>query len=319
MPALVFDLGGTHLRCGVASDGVVRRQIKQRIQNYLHGFSSEEIALRIAAQIEAYAAAVAEEAASRDPIVFSFPGPIDKRGVTLDAPTVFGKTYGRLPDLPGELRRRTRREVHLLNDVSAAAWCLSRKTAENRFMVVTVSSGIGSKVFDRAHPSGVMDDLPFAGEIGHYVVDCGPGAPVCDCGGVGHLGAIASGRGVERRAQRARGDASLTNEEHIVPAIRRGEDWAMDVLRQCCEPLVRTLLAVTMGVGLEKIFIIGGFAQSIGPVYEKLLNELLVSNSRYHLIADRVPNIIELGGIDEESCLEGAAIYAAARRLGGVG
>jgi glucokinase len=277
--------------------------------------SPEEVASGIAGQIVAYIAKLAKEAEPGGPIVFSFPGPIEKGQIALDAPTVFGNTNGRLPDLPGELRRRTGREVHLLNDVSAAAWCLSRKTTAGRFMVVTVSSGIGSKVFDRAHPSGVLDDPPFAGEIGHYVVDPALGAPRCDCGGIGHLGAIASGRGVERTAQRERMDTSLTNETHIVPAIRRGEEWALDILKQCSEPLVRTLLAVAMGVGLEKIFIIGGFAQSIGPAYVKLLNELFAANSRYHLVTNKVEHMVEVGGIDDESCLEGAAIFAAS--LGG--
>lgn len=76
-------------------------------------------------------------------------------------------------------------------------------------MAVTVSSGIGSKLCDRP--------------------------PVCDCGGRGHLGAIASGRGIERAVQRhAREDLlgfrasqlgsmeieaeQIRNEEHVVPA-----------------------------------------------------------------------------------------------------
>jgi predicted NBD/HSP70 family sugar kinase len=165
------------------------------------------------ASFEAYIAEVAAEVAPQDAIVLSFPGPIEKQRIALDAPTVFGNTNGRLPDLPGELRRRTGREVHLLNDVSAAAWSLSRSTTANRFMVVTVSSGIGSKVFDRAYRSGVLDDPPFAGEIGHYVVDWGPDAPLCDCGGIGHLGAIVSGRGVERAAHQAIGQQPLTKRE----------------------------------------------------------------------------------------------------------
>jgi glucokinase len=318
MSALVFDLGGTHLRCGVASAGAVQRRRKRRIQNFLHGSEPERIASNIAAQIETYIAETAAEMSPpRDPIVFSFPGPIDKHGTTLDAPTVFGNTRGLLPDLPGELRRRTGREVYLLNDVSAAAWSLSRRTTVNRFMVVTVSSGIGSKVFDRAHPRGVIDDPPYAGEIGHYVVDHGPSAPLCDCGGLGHLGAIASGRGVERTVQRIRLDSTLTNEAHIVPAIRRGESWAIDILTACTRPLVNTLLAVMMGIGLEKIFVIGGFAQSIGPPYVKLLNELFEANSRYHLVSSMVGHVVELGSIDDESCLEGAAVYAAANGVSG--
>lgn len=104
--------------------------------------------------------------------------------------------------MAGELERVTRRPVVMLNDLSAAAWHLAESTPLNRFLVVTVSSGIGSKIFGRCHPLGVIDDLPYAGEIGHVVVDESSDTLVCDCGGRGHLGAIASGRGIERSARR---------------------------------------------------------------------------------------------------------------------
>ena len=116
-------------------------------------------------------------------------------------------------------------------------------------MVVTISSGIGSKIFDRKHPSGVIDSPAWAGEIGHVIADESPDAPRCDCGGLGHLGAIASGRGIERAARRcAMGEPdsfarsmcavlygatafTLNNEEHIVPAAMSGDKWCLEVIR----------------------------------------------------------------------------------------
>jgi len=80
------------------------------------------------------------------------------------------------------------------------------------------------------------------------------------------------------------------------------------------EPLARTLLAVVMAVGVEKVFIIGGFAQGIGPSYGTLLNELIVASSRYHMLENRLQNLVELAGIDEELCLSGAAFYASTLR-----
>ena len=286
--AVVFDLGGTHLRCGIGSpDGIVSFPKKLRIRNFLNGLTPAEVSAGIVSEIEAYIAEAGSRVQSSEAIVVSFPGPIAKQRA-LDAPTLFGKAVGELPDFAGELRRRTGRSVRLLNDVSAACWCLSQQTTVDRFLVVTVSSGIGSKIFDRQHPIGVLDDPPYGGEFGHYVVDPDPDALMCDCGGRGHLGGIASGRGVERTAQRKLGNPGLTNEADIGPAILRGDAWAVDVLRQCTEPLARTMLAVLLAAGLEKIFIIGGFAQSLGVVYVNLLNELLVANSQYHVVADRI-------------------------------
>ena len=88
----------------------------------------------------------------------------------------------------------------------------------------TVSSGIGSKMFDRKSSQGVIDHLPYAGEIGHIVINDDAHAPVCDCGAKGHLQAIASGRGIERAARREapeRCDArSLQVSPIALPAFR---------------------------------------------------------------------------------------------------
>lgn len=310
MPALLFDLGGTHLRCAVGRGMSAHGITKQRIETFLDGLSPDEVASRVADRITAYIAISGNGVSATDPIVFAFPGPVVDRRVALSAPTLYGDTKGQLPDLAATLHDSTGRPVHMLNDVSAAAWGLSARTQAKRFLVITVSSGIGSKLFDRTNPHGVLDDPPFAGEIGHYVVDSSPDAPRCDCGGLGHLGAVSSGRGVERLARRMRKDNSLTNELHIVPAILRGESWALEILSLSMQPLVRTLLGVTMAVGLDKVFIIGGFAQSVGPLYGKLLNDLVVANSLYGVLEGRLNNLVELVSADEELCLSGAAYFA---------
>jgi predicted NBD/HSP70 family sugar kinase len=314
MPALTFDLGGTHLRCAVAGAESISGVTKRRIETTHDGHSPVEVAARIKSHIEKYIDDAGENVRSGDPIVLAFPGPVDRGRVALSAPTLYGASRD-VPDLAGDLRELTNRPVYLLNDVSAAAWGLSHLTSARRFLVITVSSGIGSKVFDRSNPGGVLDDPPFAGEIGHFVVDASSDAPVCDCGGQGHLGAIASGRGVERLARRARQDEGLTNERDIVPAIRGGEEWATDVLRQAMEPLARTLLAVTMAIGLEKVFVIGGFAQSIGPLYRVMLAQAVERNCRYAVVEDQFRNLIDLAMPDDELCLAGAAHYARTRGL----
>src|SRR5205823_8314994 len=136
---------------------------------------------------------------------------------------------------------------------------VSRCLPCRRFMVVTVSSGIGSKIFDAGNARGVIDDLPYAGEIGHAKADESDDAPACDCGGKGHLGAIASGRGILRYAKRVAAidpaflqsmcaghfgatPGSLTNEDHLVPAAQLGDPWALNVVRHCTAPLARVLL-----------------------------------------------------------------------------
>jgi len=328
MTALVFDLGGTHLRCGVVKDSKGLSHIeKKRIFSFLYGQQRAEIWKAIVADILDYAARASSIIDMAAPIVIAFPGPVEKPNVVRGAPTVVGGVTD-FPDLCQDIEQQTGRCVYLLNDISAAAWRMSKISEYNRFMVVTVSSGIGSKVFDRAHPLGVLDNVSYAGEIGHGIVDTAEDAAICDCGGKGHLGGIASGRGIERyaRKQASRNHDAfqnsicvtlygatsdrITNEQHFVPAILAGDPWALNIFRTCTAPLARTLLTVTLAIGLEKIYIIGGFALALGETYINILRELICAQNDYPLTAGSLADLIQLGVAGEETCLEGAAVFA---------
>jgi glucokinase len=194
-------------------------------------------------------------------------------------------------------------------------------------MVVTVSSGIGSKIYDRKHSDRVLDSPAWAGEIGHVVVDDSPAAPVCDCGAAGHLGAIASGRGVERYARRAAAahpaafDASalasrfgatageLTNEAHLVPAALAGDPWTLMIVRKATQPLARLLVHTAVATGLDQIIIIGGFALALGDVYRGLLRTEMARYSRYPLVDTALDTMLELGNFADEACLLGAVTF----------
>ena len=241
MPAIVFDLGGTHLRCALAlmppthPEFSFAHKAHRRIPNFLTDSSATRIWDGVLRLVTDYVSSVARMAGPATPVIIGFPGPVDLDGRILAAPTIAGK-QGSIPDLLAAVSSATGRPTFLLNDMSAAAWGLSAKTDAHRFMIVTVSSGIGSKIFDRT--LGVIDHPSYAGEIGHVMVDSSPAAPICDCGGRGHLGAIASGRGIERAArQKANRDPisfrsslcssrfgataeELNNETHLVPAAR---------------------------------------------------------------------------------------------------
>lgn len=325
--ALVFDLGGTYLRCGLWDySGTITSLRRMKIENFLKGRGLPAIWNSLFFQIENYHLAVADSVPVEAPIVISFPGPILNRRQILSAPTFLGRDTA-IPDLVGELEERTGRRVYILNDISAAAWHLSLTTPVDRFMVITISSGIGSKIFDRSHSAGVIDSPAWAGEIGHMVVDDSPNAPRCDCGGRGHLGAIASGRGVERAARRhacedsnafARSacatqfggtPSTLNNEEHIVPAALSGDRWCLDVMRHAIKPLARVILAVVLGAGIERVTLVGGFALSLGSVYIRILREELIAICSYSVFDDRVGSLVELGANCEDACLMGAGAF----------
>ncbi|MEW6386360.1 MAG: ROK family protein [Thermodesulfobacteriota bacterium] len=330
MSAIVIDLGGTHLRCAVSDEtGQITPHSlqKERLGSFIRKRSANLVWDEIISSLVNFTDRVRPRVSPQAPIVISFPGPVKHPSTILDAPTVIG-AGAKMRDLAAELNKLTGRKIYIINDISAAAWYFSGLVRANRFMVVTISSGIGSKIFDRAHPLGVLDDVPYAGEIGHATIDPDPEAPQCDCGGKGHLGAISSGRGVERFARRAAlqqpelfaksacftklgaSPHTITNEDHLVPAAKFFDPWALSVIRECTLPLSRMLLSLTLAVGLEKVIIIGGFALALGEVYLEILQTALAESSDYQVVAPYLGELITMGDYKEEACLEGAAIYA---------
>jgi glucokinase len=330
MSCIVVDLGGTYLRCGIVvgrNEIVFHERTRLDDTPETRGDGSwNEIIATVVRFVSEHALDVARDA----PIVFAFPGPVLGDRPVGQAPTVVGP--GNVPDISGQLRARTGRDVMMLNDVSAAAWYFESRLAAERFVIVTVSSGIGSKIFDRRHGPGVIDDTSYAGEIGHLVVETGDDVSTCDCGGLGHLGAIASGRGFERLARReAVRDAiafgasacvrsfgatssQLNNETHLLPAIAAGDPWATGLLDVSIAPLADVLRVLIVGCGLQGVAITGGFAQRLGAIYGFALTAALgkMSDSRATRVA--LEGFVTVAGADDEPSLLGAARYAERRR-----
>jgi predicted NBD/HSP70 family sugar kinase len=332
LSSLVIDIGGTHIRCAGADENASLFYVrKSTIASFASRRSPERVWKEIFDIISGYELAHKKILSKEAPAVISFPGPVAYPSRVLSAPTIVGKD-AEMPDLQHEITKLTGRTAYIINDISAATWYISRTIPSDRFLVVTVSSGIGSKLFDRRHPLPVFDNVPFAGEIGHVKVDPSDGAMSCDCGGRGHLGAISSGRGIERFARqqaivdKKRFESSLcvtqyhaaadtlTNEEHIVPAALLRDDWALEVIKKCTGPLARILLTVTAACGLDRIVVIGGFALSLGRTYLDILQNEMVGNCDFKVLSDKLPDLLVMGSANEEACLQGAAVYAVSIR-----
>ncbi len=319
----MFDLGGTYIRSAVAAaDGTLRAVERRPIPNVFSGDQPSRVWDRIVELVCEHC----ERSADLEPdgVVISFPGPVRDRRIPLAAPTICGSAAP--DDIAASIAARTRLPVHLLNDVSAAAWYIGEHIDVDRFLVVTISSGIGSKIYDRGTAARVIDDAPFAGEIGHVAVDASRDAPRCDCGERGHLGAIASGRGTERLARaRAASDMraflhsacavrygatprTLRNEEHLVPAALAGDRWARAVIAEAMRPLALALITVVHACALERLVVIGGFAGALGDWYIKELESLMLAASGRTFNVPR--NLVQRLDVEDDVCLRGAASFA---------
>lgn len=315
---IVLDVGGTTLRIGVydpSADmlGEVRRMpVDGRARR--PGETVAAIQARVADQITgAVRGLVRDGAEFPSRVGVGFAGPVTSAGVVTAAPTVWGDGGAPLP-LAEVLRRRLAVPVTVVNDLTAAAWRYLGRQPEP-FCVVTVSSGIGNKV---VHAGRVMvGDDGLGGELGHWRCDPAPDALPCECGGRGHLGGIASGRGAVAVAQRLRardpelfGRSALAatrtlDAAALAKATLAGDPFALAVARTGLGFLAGGLTALVAAAGVRRFVVIGGFAQAIGDRYADLLTDQLLQRGCFGLADDAIHDLVRLGEPDDDHALWG--------------
>lgn len=240
----------------------------------------------------------------------------------LTAPTIWGQADDKPVQILSDLRLLwPRRKVRILNDVSAAGYYYLRHPAED-LCVVTVSSGIGHKVFVNGTP--IVGNGGRGGEIGHLRIGFSSDAPLCECGERGHLAAVSSGRASQWQAARLAIEkpaefsqsalasdklpiSSISNEK-IAKAFREGDRWTATLIDRMAKPLGQVLAGIHLTVGVERFVIVGGFATALGDGYRKLLVNSAAA-STWHLGTDW-SSIIELGTESINAGLIGAGRYA---------
>jgi C7-cyclitol 7-kinase len=225
-------------------------------------------------------------------VVVGFPGPIAPDGTLSSAVTLWpGRDLGQYRMRDVILAVWPDAAFHLINDVSAYGQYLVRGGLKD-FCVLNIGSGIGCKVYvDGREATG---ENGRGGEIGHWVDSSISTDYVCDCGGRGHVGALSSGRGALRHAQRrcaedagrfgrsalgsiATDPAALTSEQLVAAALSQDE-FACDIVSEAMLPLARASAAIHLATGCERFVLVGGFAEALGP----LLPELMAAHSRNH-------------------------------------
>ena len=332
---LVADIGGTNLRIGrmtAGGDGPygVRRTATEGLDRY-PGAPSAELQRRVLQQLETeLAAALAVPAASDVRAVgLSFAGPVTAGGVALAAPTIWGGPGGPVP-VRARLGARLGLPVLTANDITAAAW--RYVSPENdAFGLFTVSSGIGGKIFRRGEV--LVDDDGFGGELGHWRVDHSATAPLCDCGGRGHLGGISSGRGVLRAVRSAArehprefagsalagpaaGRPAAISNEAVAASARAGDPFTDRVLHAALRPLAMAVSGVFAAIGIRRYLFIGGFAVAMGERFVEILSDELIALGCFGLNPAEVRAMLALGAADDDHSLIGIGRMLAAVRSG---
>src|SRR5437762_9651069 len=272
MATLVFDIGGTRTRVGLydSRHSKIVRSTAAATPNHLDLPEAPFERLRdgLLSLMGRLGDELVEQQTVRE-VDVAFAGPIDPAGNVLAAPTLWGARLTSPYPLGQDIARRwPNARVGILNDVTAAGYRYLRSSGDD-FCIVTVSSGIGNKVFANGRPLVGKNGL--GGELGHLRVDDSEGAPICECGGRGHLGAVSSGRAVLACARKARSEALTSGD--LVAAFHRNDLWAVRTIERGAGPLGWALAAMHLGVGIERFVLVGGFALALGERYRRLVAE----------------------------------------------
>ena len=281
-PVLAIDLGGTQIRAAlVTPDQTVhcRRATDTRDEDGVDAVIARIARTAAEVRVEANAAALQPPIG----VGISSPGPLDaRRGMVLSPPNL--RQWRDVPlvealaselDLPCYLERDT-------NVAVMAEWRYGAARDTRDAIYITVSTGVGGGIISDGRP--LEGSAGLAGEVGHLVVELD--GPVCGCGGIGHVEAIASGTAIEREARDllAKGVApelarlAATGEpvdaELLARAADGGDDACMAVLDRAWVAVGAACASLVNLLNPEVIVIGGGIAQHRPRLFEVARREL---------------------------------------------
>ena len=227
--------------------------------------------------------------------------------------------------------------ITIVNDVTASLIAHSQLPSfrnARRLALITVSTGIASRVLNCSVPHVPVDPvLGTQGEIGHHRVAFSPeGRSLslkCDCGGVDHLNAFASGNGIKRVLERAR---EIFPEEFCTSDLNKRDlasDISLDVLADGLangDNLSKKLLkAITVPIAeaikwhfildpeIDKLILTGGVCFFLREFYLSSVLENLSAFEFYPLTSDGESfwaDRVIMGPISDDAGLIGAAYVA---------
>jgi predicted NBD/HSP70 family sugar kinase len=260
---IAFDLGGTSFRAALLTrEGRLTGVQRSPSINFrsMPGRSAGDIVDEIAA----YVARTVKSFWHSQLLAGRHPAIAISMGAALNAHT--GKILGSGPILGQDstsfdLERAIRTHLHdcsitMVNDVTASLIAHSRLSSlrhARRLALITVSTGIASRVLNCSVPHVPVDPiLGTQGEIGHHSIAFSlEGRSLslqCDCGGVDHVNAFASGQGIKRVLDRAR---AIFPQEFHTSDLNKGKlasEMSLDALADGLakgDPLSKRLLKAT--------------------------------------------------------------------------
>lgn len=266
MNTLAIDIGGTKIATALITS---EHRILQRFETATPAYSEPEALEKALYNIlEAY-----RGKASR--VAVASTGIIENGILTALNPANLGG-LNHFP-LQEKVQTLTGLPCVALNDAQAAAWA-EFNNVSSRFKnitFITVSTGVGGGIIINGEL--LTGTHAFAGHIGHIQSD--PHGPLCGCGRIGCVEAIASGRAI---AAGARYELEGKNAREIFAAAKKGNMQAQQLITRSAEAICQLIANLRALIDTECI-ILGG---SIGLAdrYLQLIEEALAKQpSSFHV------------------------------------
>ena len=270
------DLGGTQIRAARLDDGATA--FGARVASLTLGDEGPTAVLDRIAQ--AVREAANDNLWAIRAVGIGAPGPLDpQKGIVYEAPNLPG--WQNIP-LRQELEARLNVPVLIGNDANLAG------LGERRFgagqgvddmIYVTISTGIGSGIITGGQM--LVGAHGLGAEVGHMVVD--PNGPVCNCGGVGHVEAFASGPAIARAArarlsaeqpamlrQLVHGEVEKITAVHVSEAAQQGDPLARAVLREAGHYIGLAFISLVHLFNPRLMVIGGGVSQAGDLIFEPI-------------------------------------------------
>ncbi len=322
----VIDIGGTNFRYAVYKNNKVYGIKKIATPNYLQYSGIEDIRrMLINMIVEAFFEKRQKDKIDR--LGISFPGPTNDKGEAIGSAVIFG---GMLPSrykvkqlVQAELYKRgINIDISVVNDMTASAWRYSDRDYDP-FCLITVSSGIGNKIFSNGKL--LIDKKGITGEIGHSAAGLSDVSIPCTCGwGTNHVGMISSGRGIEyfgklfarenekfnalfavsALAKHINNDPDKITNALIAQYADNNDIFSKAIIDYCTNPLADCICLLLLALYLKKIILIGGFALNCDYYSESLRNNV-IKKGIYNFSADDIRKTIILGEKDDNHALIG--------------
>jgi 3-dehydroquinate synthetase/predicted NBD/HSP70 family sugar kinase len=341
---VTFDLGGTSFRSArLTREGYLADVQRLPSINYrsLPGSSAaaivEEIAAYIARVVQSFSNSQMPTS-QHSAIAISMGAALNAHtGTILGSGPILGES-GTAFDLKHAIRRcLPDANVTIVNDVTAsliAHASLPRFRHARQLALITVSTGIAARKLNCSIPHVPVDPvLGTQGEIGHHRIAfslAGHRLSLrCDCGGVDHLNAFASGNGIKRVLAQVR---EIFPQEFRASHLYRSDPTADAVMYALVEGLVKEdalcqklLMAVTAPVAeaikwhfmldpeIDKLILTGGVCFLLQDYYRSAILEHLKALEFYPLTSDTAAfwaDRVVLGPRSDDVGLIGAAYLA---------